>query len=353
MNSLSRATAGKYRTLDAWRGVAALSVVFFHCTNTVLTTEMGWWAATLLHGWAGVFIFFPISGYCISAAVSRGENATLGGFLFRRWHRIAPPYWASLLVAVGAGLVAASFTGNSLGYLNLGVPKWISVITLTQGFLHIPKAISPVYWSLCYEEQFYIIMALTLLPPSRYRLRLLFALTALVVAYLGAWPAAFRIDGLFADYWLAFASGIALFAWLHQPRERAWALALVSLIAAGTVVSHDLGLEISAGVALILAICARFDETMAETRLGRLLCRFGLFSYSLYLVHVPIGGRVVNLLRRAPLPLLVPSLAAIGVSIIAGWCFYRVVERRFVNRLSRRLPGPLIAPAEPRVAVAI
>jgi peptidoglycan/LPS O-acetylase OafA/YrhL len=65
----SRAPPDNYRSLDAWRAIAALMVVAFHCSMRILAPEMGWWARGLLGGWIGVFVFFPISGYCILAAV--------------------------------------------------------------------------------------------------------------------------------------------------------------------------------------------------------------------------------------------------------------------------------------------
>jgi len=353
MNDQGSARSVRYKTLDAWRGIDALTVVVYHCTGIIVQPEMGWWAEALLYGWTGVYIFFPISGYCIHAAISRGENGTVAHFLRRRWRRIAPPYWASLLVAIGVAFLAAPFNGGLVGYLNLGAPKWLSVVTLTQVFSSKPYVINPVYWSLCYEEQFYIVMALTLLAPDRYRMRLLLGVTAAAAVYLMPfWPASLRVEGLFLRHWLEFAGGIAVFAWLHRPRARASAVVILGLVVLMAAITRDLGIEISAVVACALIALAPFDDAIAASRAGAALGAVGVFSYSLYLVHVPIGGRVVNLLRRAPLPLWLPSVLAIVVSVAAGWCFYRIVEQRFVNRRERRQPTPLPASPGPVVAPA-
>jgi hypothetical protein len=125
----------------------------------------------LLSGWAGVFVFFPISGYCILAALMRSENATLPQFLRRRWRRIVPAYWASLVLVIAVALAAAPFNHYAVGYVNIGTAKWASVLTLTQVWVNSPAILNPVYWTLCYEEQFYLVMALTLLAPARQRLR--------------------------------------------------------------------------------------------------------------------------------------------------------------------------------------
>lgn len=68
------------------------------------------------------------------------------------------------------------------------------------------------------------------------------------------------------------------------------------------------------------------------------LLGLGSISYSLYLTHVPIGGRVVNLGRRwidgleAEFAL---SVAALAVSITFAYGFMRLVERPAIQ-LARR-----------------
>lgn len=62
---------------------------------------------------------------------------------------------------------------------------------------------------------------------------------------------------------------------------------------------------------------------------NRVLSFLGDISYSLYLVHVPVGGRVINLsLRHADsMPEKVVSLAiALAVSLGAAYLFYRLIE---------------------------
>ena len=57
---------------------------------------------------------------------------------------------------------------------------------------------------------------------------------------------------------------------------------------------------------------------------------FGSISYSLFLIHVPIGGRVVNLLSRWPLTpatQLFAWLLALLVSVLAGWGFCALIEQ--------------------------
>lgn len=60
-----------------------------------------------------------------------------------------------------------------------------------------------------------------------------------------------------------------------------------------------------------------------------LLRWMGSISYSLYLIHVPVGGRVVNLATRinpSPLEQLIVYLTGAIVSIAAAWLFWRLIE---------------------------
>jgi peptidoglycan/LPS O-acetylase OafA/YrhL len=62
----------------------------------------------------------------------------------------------------------------------------------------------------------------------------------------------------------------------------------------------------------------------------RLLAGLGAISYSLYLVHVPIGGRVVNIGRRfadTEWQLMLVSITGLLVSVLAAYCFYRIFEK--------------------------
>jgi len=63
---------------------------------------------------------------------------------------------------------------------------------------------------------------------------------------------------------------------------------------------------------------------------SRWLLAAGAISYSLYLVHVPIGGRVLNLSRHLPqsLPLALFALTmALGLTMTAAYLLWRFVEK--------------------------
>jgi peptidoglycan/LPS O-acetylase OafA/YrhL len=316
----------RYASLDAWRGFAAMSVVIFHCGNTIVGPESG--AGRILHsGWLGVFIFFPISGYCILAALQSPANRTFGAFLTRRWRRIMPPYWASIAVAVAVGFAALPFNRGSAADLLLPHHLWPAVLTLTQVFTDQSNVINPVYWSLCYEEQFYFVMAVMLAAPASRRGVLLAVLTAIAAVYVSpAWP--WRVRGLFLEYWMCFATGCAAYLWLHEKSARMWAAAILTIAGGIGVLTANIALLMSVGVAIALVALAPYDSVLARTRSVAALMAVGTFSFSLYLVHVPIGGRVTNLLTRVAWPPYVIVPVSCAVSLGAAWLFYLMVERR-------------------------
>jgi peptidoglycan/LPS O-acetylase OafA/YrhL len=343
----------RYELLDAWRGVAALAVLGFHSVNTLVQPGASWITDALRFGWAGVYIFFPISGYCILAASHSAANAHVGSFLKRRWRRIFPTYWASILLIIVLTVGLAPFSrGSAEELLEPGV-KWLSILTLTQTFFGLTGAINPVYWSLCYEEQFYLVIAATLLIALRRRRWALLALSV-IAALACCYPTRLPLPkGLFLDQWLNFAVGLAVYGWFDERYGRRWSLAVFGLALTTAAVTMKLELGISIAAAILFIAFRRHDRFLSSSRVGTLLGSAGLISYSLYLTHAPIAGRVVNFSLRflpdAPAYWPIVVGAAAVVAIAGAVLFHRLVEKRFQNppvRASRRMAATALAVGE-------
>ena len=165
-----------YRTLDVWRGLAALAVVAYHWNESASRTapELQASAAWVSLHWGslGVEVFFVISGYCIAASalshLRRGEG--VGGFVLARVRRIYPTYWAALALVLVLSVVLRKLTGNGgEGTLinatldpAMKTPAYYAANALLLQMLFGMNTLLPVAWTLCYEVAFYAIVALAL-----------------------------------------------------------------------------------------------------------------------------------------------------------------------------------------------
>jgi len=350
----------RYHLLDAVRGLAALDVLVFH--------------SHYVKGlWLGVQVFFVVSGYCIASATDSalGRGLSIGTFMRRRVRRIAPPYLASVAFALALGITgllvarpggSSPFTFTVAEILqNATLTQWL---TLTRAWLAghpFPSAPdNPIllvgsYWSLCYEEQFYLLAGLVLVCSRRMHPALV---TTAVVLGLGAVGLVHptRVTGLLTDYWLQFSCGIVLYLRLCRVRtpglgraiDLALGIAAPAFYALGRLrgehifESHGLAflsqLGFCCGVAFVLSLLRTWDEGLSSTPPIRALRTVGAFSYSLYLVHQPVLG--VTLRLHQGLPQALVSGLGVAYSISAAYLFHRIFERPFLNEPLAPQPAP-------------
>jgi len=142
-------------TLDGWRAIAILLVLFEHGSFLTLG-QMGW---TSLGG-HGVEIFFVISGYLITGKLL--EDGSLSRFYTRRVFRILPVLFAYV------GVVAA--VGFGLRLIPLSWSEVMASLLFVRNYCDFPAMnetgagwFTGHLWSLSIEEQFYLIWPLVLL----------------------------------------------------------------------------------------------------------------------------------------------------------------------------------------------
>lgn len=317
--------------VDDMRGVAALAVAWFHMTNTY----SDWVASTGQFGWLGVEAFFVISGfvipYSIAAMYPNYSVRNYPEFISRRMVRLEPPYLASILLIVMITLLASllpQFRGDA-DILQTGrvAAHLLYLIPFT-----VHDWFQPVYWTLAYEFFFYLIIGLLFPLVAMPRTRAFFILISLVIC--GA-----VIFSLFPARFLLFVMGVATFRFVLKYDNYQLYLSSIAIFG-GCMLVAGAQLEALVGVSTATLI-ANFQMIPNYTPwLGWTLSRFGLISYSLYLVHVPVGGRIVNLGKRFiddSVGHLMLSLLALIVSIffaIVFWYFIEVPAQRFSRRIA-------------------
>jgi peptidoglycan/LPS O-acetylase OafA/YrhL len=398
----------RYDSLDVWRGLACLSVVVYHAAWYVLDNGVdarvraaggtpGEWAVVVIgRFWFGVPVFFVISGYCIAASAdaARSRAGGTGRFFARRFRRIYPPLWTALLFAAAVTEVLQAVAWPGLTTADrVPIPdptgftaaQWAGSLTLTEEWR--PAVFGPPkdyffgqVWTLCFEEQFYLVVGLLLIVCPRWFFPggwLVTGLVVLNVADLNALTGGrlgadlnahqVRIPGLFTEgLWLSFAAGMAVYYRLNRA-DRVAGVLIEVLLAAATVAAVRIDPDpsdpyktlpkwtaVACAFAILACRLAPFDAALTRTRWLAPLRFCGRMCYSLYLVHPLTTLPVAWVFWRAGLvspavTLLVTSPLAVGLSVGLGYGFYRLVEQRFVNTPAARPPVP---PAPARQAAA-
>lgn len=317
---LKASHATRLETVDALRGIASLSVAWFHLTNgNGGFLADGWLKRSGAYGWVGVEVFFVISGFIIPYSLHRSgyRLRDFRRFTFKRLVRLDPPYLVNIALVLMLGYLstkAPGFRGQPfefsayrtalhLGYLNAFVGEpWINV----------------VYWTLAIEFQFYLLIGVLFsLVASQRPIRPLLVLAAFsVLAIVVKYP------NLIFHFAFLFSMGIAVFR--YKAGMLRWQTLLVLFLGLGVASYFQSGLLITAA-GLFAAIVIAFINIK-----NRLLAYLGLISYSLYLVHVPIGGRIVNFGERlhlnGPGQALILFVALTSV-LMAAVVFYHLVEK--------------------------
>lgn len=343
--------------LDGLRGLAVLAVILYHAS--VFEPPSGGAGAALRaaarFGWAGVDLFFVLSGFLITRILwaSRGSESYYRVFYARRFLRIFPLYYVSLLVLVLAFRVDA---GESAWY-------WLYVSNVKVTLDGWPPAPLSHFWSLAVEEQYYLVWPLVVsVLPRRALVALCGGLLLLVPAartagfVLGAPDLGlyvltpFRLDALAAGSLLAL-----LVDGVREPRRyvpHAVATLALAGLAAGIVVARagdafwgtpgmlTLGFTfLAVGFAAVVFLAASLGEKALLPRLLSLrpLRAAGTVSYAMYVFHWP----VVSVLRDAGFR---PGAIAPGAP---GWAVYLGVVLGAVSLLAalswKVLEGPCLA----------
>lgn len=164
----------KLQSVQVLRGLAALLVVFYHTRAHELrgislngSTETAWLGGMVSNGFAGVDLFFVISGFIMVAVTNElrpGVRTTLD-FMFGRLTRIYPVWWlfAGCATIGLIGYHSLNGLGETWQLTSRPEPDWVYII---KSFLLVPQPEEPILvvgWTLIHEVYFYAIFALILM----------------------------------------------------------------------------------------------------------------------------------------------------------------------------------------------
>ena len=369
--------------LDTLRAAAIVLVFMYHYMVFVSGERTFGWLSEV--GWAGVDLFFVLSGYLIAnqlfAGIARGERLSLARFYARRALRTLPVFWLVL--------AAYAWFGPALG--GSPPPPWWRFLTFTQNWgLPAGTAFSHA-WSLCIEEQFYLVLPAVLAlgalfagagRTGRSRVTLTRAhgwalMGALMALGVGARIVLWQRYGDAAHVraymsWVYYATlcrfdeflpgvAVAMLKNFHRPAwdrlmARGDAISVAGGIAAATMLALagtayylpgvGYGFFMTAFGYSLLALSFALLVAAALSPHARVMrwrlpgaAPLALWSYSIYLSHKPLAYFIAQQLK----PLGVSDgarLAVIAVACVAaGGLLYRLVEAPFMALRDRLVPS--------------
>jgi peptidoglycan/LPS O-acetylase OafA/YrhL len=359
--------------IDGLRAVAALMVLLTHMWvymgAPALSFHAGGRTVALAVipavGNVGVNLFLVLSGFCLAwpFACNPGlrERTTIWGFWKRRFCRIAPAYYVSIVVvfAVLMGVVFMQGSGMVPSAWEI-VPHVLFVHNLSAE--HV-STINSSYWSLALEFQLYLLFPLFLEAIHRWRFLPVVLVVLLVQCAYRLWlehelpmevmgtfgfvlPKA--VFGRMLDFVLGMVTAHGVAGALESV-ERPW---LQRVSGVGTVVvlggafalfcsgvGSDAIRDVAWAVGFsLLILWGSVHRGVANRVLSTgVLVRVGVMSYSLYLLHEPLLAVAGEFLR----PRVKPGWAfVLGFGLMAGivgiaWMFYQLVEKRALDYFAK------------------
>jgi peptidoglycan/LPS O-acetylase OafA/YrhL len=318
-------------SLDWLRGIAALMVCFFHFAyaNEDYLGDTNILKIISRYGYLGVDIFFVISGFIIPYSMHRANFRInkYGNFILRRFTRIEPPYLFSIALVLFIGWISTLSPYYRGAEFHINVPGLMSHLGYFTAILGY-EWINPVYWTLAIEFQYYLVIGVLIYFLSQKGKKIIIYLTI-----IGMLISSFLIpnSNFVFHYFPLFLAGIITF----QLKQNIISKVEFVIFVLATFIALFLIFPLPSFLAVIFAFVF-INWIEFETKISRQL---GNISYSLYLIHISIGARLVNFsenfihddIMRTGLVFI-----AVAVSVTCAWVFYRMIEFPF-QKLSKKI----------------
>jgi len=341
----------RFESIQILRAIAALSVVLYHSWLVI-----GWYPDEFKYqipfvykyGYLGVDLFFIISGFIIAHVLS-GKGISAQKFLWKRFFRIYPLYWA----ICGVALAISATTG-----LGMGGSEPTSEQYLIRSALILPMQGAPflaVGWSLEHEVLFYILCALliSLNRGSLIPLALLaLGLAGVLYEYLQ------KSIALPFDYHLISPANVTFLmgVLIYRNKEKLsslgatpfYVLSVVTMVAGIEVLSAKSTVSVLVGYRVLIYLSLScfviavlstkpFGERSAIMKAGKTsLIAIGNASFSLYLIHM-IVFRILSL-SAVKAYVGLPNYAAeiwrfgaVGLSVVISLAIYMLLEKPIIK----------------------
>lgn len=341
------------RSVQALRGLAALSVMFFHFRWNLNSTYPG--IGDMLFGWGatGVDLFFLISGFVITLSAKKTVPGVRGAlnFLKGRALRILPAYYIILLITffLSGAMSTFHYPDKTLNFISALIFQ--PIYQYNGPFYLDDSGMYGIRWTLNYELYFYIIVGLLIAVPFRKLTTWLFFFATLIVIPLvgfncftfspeGYQTGVAQLNFVTNPMIFLFIAGVFI-GLLYPLLSRLNGVMMVCLLAAsftmtfvlfrnGMFVGH--GLLSSGWLYFLILMTAIGSEKIIGKYIPEFLIRLGDISFSLYLIHTlmntGIGKRFGSIGIEDGLSRFFISCV---LSLILAWLSWRFIEKPFLS----------------------
>lgn len=365
--------------LDGLRAIAILWVIVHH-----LPGQMDPDANVIAkRGPVGVELFFAISGFLVTRSLyqcveragqhHRSTLAVVRDFAVRRVARIWPPYFLAIAAALAGMMLDPTFRGNSAYVRDVfwTYPAFLANYVIPT---HPTPLSLSVMWSLCFEEQFYVVLLLMYLGMRRRVDRLWWLIASAGVLSIAArlfaatfYPEIFtKFVMAMQTHWRFDAIAWGCLAWVfHRELDGMWAkvqrpaLVQTAILAAAVAISIPLPTDAAARAwqylvmapvfaALVTALAFAPAAWLTRALAWAPLALVGVISYEIYLSHTVVY-RVIERLYPRPWGLEIYAVL-VAAAVLVGWIFHRVFGKPSQRWVRDRLAGRSAAKDKPILA---
>jgi peptidoglycan/LPS O-acetylase OafA/YrhL len=335
------------QSLDVLRAVAVVLVIGHHSS---------YYPAWQKIGWAGVDLFFVLSGFLISGLLFQEYKVTggikIGRFLLRRGLKIWPSYYLLMIVAAVLllfGAMSVSQLLSNLFFIQNYYPGYPYYVILEHT------------WTLAVEEHFYLLLPFLLVLLIALRkganpfasiplLSLCIGLgclafrTLTLPPHIAAWNTHMRVDDLFFGVALGYLRHFKL-GWFEKLTANKVLPVAAMLIAPAMLLPYTsravqtLGLtSLALGFILLVAwAVVRTPQSKAVQYVVRAVARVGVYSYSIYLWHTVF----INLFARFEPVTFVKFWLYVASCIAGGIIMAHFVEIPYLRMRDRLFPASM------------
>ena len=339
----------QYVLINLLKAVAAQLIVLHHLAFYGPMADHARVLAPALFDWLAddariaVQVFLVIGGFL--AAKSLSPNGLPGiehplQTIYRRYLKLAPPFLAAMLLAIGASALASLW----MTHPSISAPPSFAQFSAHALLLHDVlgyEALSAGAWYVAIDFQLYALMTLLLWAGGRFAAGRLqgWVMPVVVVVTVSGSLFFFNRESNWDSSALYFfgSYGLGALAWWASDTKRpSQALTiLLGMMLIPTLVALAVDFRVRIALALLVAwflfMFGRSTLSGARSRAVFLLQSAANVSYAVFLVHFPIclimNAAFARFIDRQPGLQAMGVCAAWATSMVAGVLFHRWVER--------------------------